>query len=30
MAASLSDNTIDLVKATVPALETHGRVFGSP
>ena len=24
MAASLSDQTIDLVKATVPALETHG------
>jgi nitric oxide dioxygenase len=24
MAASLSDKTIDLVKATVPALETHG------
>src|SRR3954453_3717945 len=24
MAASLSDSTIDLVKATVPALETHG------
>ena len=24
MAVSLSDNTIDLVKATVPALETHG------
>ena len=24
MAATLSDKTIDLVKATVPALETHG------
>src|SRR4051812_30641762 len=24
MAAALSDKTIDLVKATVPALETHG------
>src|SRR5215211_1482880 len=24
MAAALSDQTIDLVKATVPALETHG------
>ena len=30
MAATLSDKTIDLVKATVPALEAHGLAITQP